>query len=151
MYFEFLVEGFYTHLIHPFANEVSLPDENGLVTFLRVNADQGAVVKGLNLEAEMIPSHNLSINTGFTWQSSMYEEAQEFNEVRFLRTPETYGFMTANWNSKNDFGISITGNYTGKMLVPHYGIDPDLATVEMLASFENGEIIANQHHSNSND
>ncbi|PXX97747.1 TonB-dependent receptor [Marinifilum breve] len=115
----FLVEGFYTKLDNPFANEYGEPDADGTVIYTRVNAKEGAVVKGLNMELNVVPSDKLSVKGGFTLQSSKYKEAQEFNEKKFFRTPEKYGYFTLDWRPAKNFGISSTGNYTGSMLVPH--------------------------------
>ncbi len=117
----FLTEGFYTQLQNPFVNEYGTPDENGVVIYTRVNADAGATVKGINFELNIFPSGNLAIRSGFTLQKSLYEEEQEFGEKRFFRTPDNYGFFSADYNPGVKFGISATGTYTGKMLVPYFG------------------------------
>ncbi len=116
-----LVEGFYTQLKNPFANEYGEVDENGVVVYTRVNAEDGAVVKGVNTELAVIPSTKFSLRAGFTIQSSKYEAEQEFDERNFFRTPNTYGFFTADWNPTKKLSISTTGTYTGKMLVPYFG------------------------------
>lgn len=116
-----LVEGFYTRLQNPFANEYGEIDENGVVEYTRVNAEEGAVVMGVNTELTVIPSSSLSFRIGFTAQQSEYEEEQEFDERRFFRTPSTYGFLTADWRPTKKLAISTTGTYTGKMLVPYFG------------------------------
>lgn len=121
-----LVEGFYTKLNDPFANEFSDPDENGVVTFLRVNAEDGAEVAGVNLELTYVPSEKLSVTGGFTIQKSEYEAAQEFNEKSFFRTPDSYGFFILDWDPNEKWDLALTANYTGKMLVPYFGLDlPD--------------------------
>jgi len=128
IYVGFLVEGFYTQLNNPFANEYSEPDENGTVIYTRVNADEGAKVQGINMELNLVPNNRFSLKSGFTIQSSRYKKAQEFNEKRFFRTPDDYGYMTFEWQPTEKLSISSTGNYTGKMLVPYFGLrnpDPD--------------------------
>ena len=126
--FGFLVEGFYTELDDPFAIDIGTPDEDGNVIYTRYNAD-GAVVKGVNLEAHVLPSSALGMRAGFTIQSSKYDEPQDdFNEKEFYRTPDNYGFVTVDWKPVDRVGIALTGNYTGAMLVPYYGpeiADPD--------------------------
>ncbi|MBU0472682.1 MAG: TonB-dependent receptor [Bacteroidetes bacterium] len=122
IYFEFMVEGFYTKLENPFVNEYSEPDSNGTVIYNRVNTKDGAFVKGINLEINMADIENLEIKTGFTYQNSQYQVKQEFNEKRFFRTPNDYGFIALNYNLTNNIGFSLTGDYTGKMLVPYFGI-----------------------------
>jgi outer membrane receptor for ferrienterochelin and colicins len=124
----FLLEGFYTLLNNPFANEYGEPDENGTVIYTRVNASEGALVKGINFELNMAYGENLMINTGFTLQSNHFEKEQEFEETRFFRTPNSYGFMTADWDFSKSWSLSTTVNYTGSMLIPYFG--PALADPE---------------------
>ena len=118
---DLLIECFYTQLNNPFANQYSIPDNNGTVIYTRVNAKKGAKVKGVNFELNIVPNNKFSFKSGFTFQSSKYEKAQEFNENRFFRTPDTYGYMTLDWRITKKLGLSSTGNYTGKMLVPYFG------------------------------
>lgn len=119
-----LVEGFYTTLHNPFRNEIGEPDENGTVIYTRVNSKNGATVQGVNAELKLYPTNKLFVNVGFTAQSSRYKEGDEnFNEKKFFRTPNTYGFFTADWEFLPKFGLSVTGNYTGKMLVPYFGTE----------------------------
>ena len=128
VYIGLLVEGFYTQLNDPFVNEYSEPDENGTVVYTRVNAEKVAKVQGVNIELNVVPNNKFSLKSGFTKQSSKYEEPQEFNEIRFFRTPDDYGYVTLDWKPVKNWGISSTGNYTGKMLVPYFGLqisDPD--------------------------
>ena len=119
--FGILVEGFHTKLNNPFTNEYSTPDEDGVVTYTRINATDGAFVQGINLELNYVPSPDLKLNAGFTFQKSKYEEAQEFDEKNFFRTPENYGFFTIDWEASDSWCIIGTGTYTGKMLVPYFG------------------------------
>ncbi len=126
----FLIEGFYNKLHNPFRNEIGEPDENGTVIYTRVNSKDGAVVQGLNMELKLMPSSTLIFSAGLTVQSSKYKDADDtFNEKKFFRTPNTYGFFTLDWEFAKDFGLSATGNYTGKMLVPYFGAElPEGAT-----------------------
>jgi outer membrane receptor for ferrienterochelin and colicins len=116
-----LVEGFYTRLKNPFANEYSDPDENGVVVYTRVNAEEGAKIQGVNFELNVAPSAKFAIRSGFTVQSSKYEEEQEFDEQRFFRTPYDYGYFSLEWQAHPKLGISATGIYSGKMLIPYFG------------------------------
>ncbi|MCK9451616.1 MAG: TonB-dependent receptor [Bacteroidales bacterium] len=123
-----LVEGFYTQLNNSFVNEFSAPDADGVVVYTRTNAEKGAKVQGLNIELNVIPLTKLSLKAGFTIQQSKYKEPQEFNEKRFFRTPNDYGYFTFDWQATKKWGISTTGNYTGKMLIPYFGLqiaDPE--------------------------
>ena len=63
-YIGLLIEGFYTKLVDPFAPEYSDPDANGTVIYTRVNAEGKAIVKGLNLELNIVPSEKISFVGG---------------------------------------------------------------------------------------
>jgi outer membrane receptor for ferrienterochelin and colicins len=117
-----LFEGFYTKLNNPFANEYSTPDEDGTVIYTRINATEGAIVQGLNMELNVVPSNKFSVKAGFTIQSSDYEQAQEFDEKHFFRTPNDYGYLTLDWKLTKMLAFSSSANYTGTMLVPYFGL-----------------------------
>lgn len=127
VYTGFLVEGFYTKLSDAFANEFGIPDENGTVIYTRINSLGGAAVQGMNMELKIKLLNDFSFTSGFTIQTSSFEKPQEaFNEKRFLRTPNKYGFFAIDWDFHKDFCLSTTGNYTGSMLVPYFGTEnPD--------------------------
>ncbi len=118
---EFLSEGFYTILQNPFTNRFGMPDSAGNVIYTRVNATSGAEVYGVNLEAKIAPSENYNLQAGFTLQRSLYQEVQEFDEKRFLRSPSAYGFFVGRWKPAKLFTVALNGQYTGTMLVPHFG------------------------------
>ena len=120
-----IAEGFYTILENAFANEFGKPDENGTVIFTRVNEEAGAIVRGINLELRVSPSRIFNFTSGFTLQQSYFEEEQEFDETRFFRTPGDYGYFTMEWLLSQKFSVSSTGTYTGKMLVPYFGMQLD--------------------------
>lgn len=133
--YQLLVEGFYTQLIDPFANEYGEPDEDGTVIYKRVNAEDGAKVQGLNIELNLSPSNEFQMQSGFTVQVSEFEESQEFDETSFFRTPNTYGYFSMNYNPVPVFNIAFTGNYTGSMLVPYFGPEiPDPTSGELRES-----------------
>lgn len=125
-----LLEGFFNKLHNPFRNEIGEPDENGTVVYTRINSKDGAIVQGVNLEVKLMPSDRLNFIAGFTAQSSKYKVAEEqFGEKKFFRTPDTYGFFTVDWEFARNWGVSATGNYTGKMLVPYFGADLPEGTI----------------------
>lgn len=123
IYVGFLMEGFYTRLNNAFANEIGEPDENGRVVYTRVNAEGGARVNGINLELQLVPSEQYTFRGGFTYQTSRFDENQEFEEKKFFRTPDDYGYMIMDWQPLDKLAISSSGNYTGKMLVPYFGTE----------------------------
>ncbi len=118
---QFLAEGFYTLLKDPFVQEYGTPDEDGTVIYTRTNAEAGATVSGVNLEFNASPSEKIQLQSGFTVQRSMYEESQEFDEKKFFRSPDNYGYLSLNYSPIMLLNIAFTGNYTGQMLVPYFG------------------------------
>ncbi len=136
--FQLLAEGFYTRLIDPFANEYGAPNENGVVVYTRVNAEKGATVQGINFELNVSPSARFQLQSGFTVQKSEFEEAREFDEKRFFRSPGNYGYLTLNYSPAMLLNIAFTGNYTGPMLVPYFGPlanDPENGQLNTSPSF----------------
>ena len=133
----FLVEGFYTRLNNPFVNEIGTPDENGTVIYTRKNAEDGAAVQGVNMELKLKPTAGFSLTSGFTTQLSKYDNPQDFNEKRFFRTPNNYGFVAIDWDFLSDFCLSSSGSYTGKMLVPYFGplTNPEVGELRQSDSF----------------
>lgn len=118
----FLLEGFVNKLHNPFRKSPIEPDENGVVIYTRENSKGGATIAGLNAEFKLAPSENLSLNGGFTVQTSRYKiPDNDFDEKKFFRTPDTYGYFMADWEFVKNFGVSFMANYTGKMLIPYYG------------------------------
>ena len=123
-----LIEGFYTKLNNPFT-EVRRGNEIYIE-----NADFGAMVYGVNLEGRAVLGSKLDLQAGATLQRSLYEEErkwwepqtpeeQELDEViptkRMMRTPNSYAYLVATYTPTNKLSASLSGNYTGSMLVPH--------------------------------
>ncbi len=119
--YQILAEGFYTLLMNPFSNKYGIPDENGVVVYTRTNAEQGATVKGINLEFNISPSTRWQLQSGYTLQKSIYAEPQEFEEKRFFRAPNNYGYYSLNYSPSSKLSLSATGNFTGPMLIPYFG------------------------------
>jgi outer membrane receptor for ferrienterochelin and colicins len=122
VYTGFLIEGFYTQLVNAFANELGEPDENGDVIFTRVNSS-GASVQGINMELRLKPLKNFEMSSGFTLQTSAYEEVQDWGDADFLRTPHQYSFLAFDWDFAKGFCFSTSANYTGSMKVLYQGIE----------------------------
>ena len=119
-YVGFLLEAFYTQIDNPFATEYSIPNSEGVITATRFNSQQKAKVKGINMELKIIPSDAINFQAGFTIQNSKYDQPQAFNEKRFFRAPNNYGYFMVDWSLSQKWAVSANGNYTGKMLVPHF-------------------------------
>lgn len=146
-----LVEGFFTRLDNVFATrKLDQPDPNGIGIMERYNAYR-ALVYGANIEGKAVFAELMQIQAGLTMQKSRYADPVEWDENapaerRFLRTPDVYGYFTATLTPFRNFAASVSGNYTGKMLVGHAagsGITspvavnvPDFLTVNLKLSYD---------------
>lgn len=121
-----LIEGFYTDLNNVFAlRQLDQPDAQGNTVQERYNA-YGAKVLGLNIEGKAMFNRWFTLQAGLTLQQSRYDEAIAWNDEvpeqkykKMMRTPNTYGYFTATFTPLKRFTASVTGNYTGSMLVGH--------------------------------
>ncbi len=126
-----LVEGFYTDLKDPFiiVSTGSVLPNGSILEEVRNGA--GASVAGSNFELGVSPSADLQFQLGGTLQRSVYEEDQVLfepepgNELEstvvtdeFVRNPNLYGYLAANWQASDHWKIDVTGAYTGAMTVP---------------------------------
>lgn len=121
----FLVEGFYTSLSDVFVLEDIGKDEQGNLIKERRNGS-GAKVMGLTLEGKSVLTSWLSLQAGATFQRSRYKEAEKWSddenvpaETKMFRTPDIYGYFTATLTPFKRFTASLSGTYTGSMLVQH--------------------------------
>ena len=148
-----LVEGFYTDLNNVFAlRQFEQPDAQGNIVQERYNA-YGAKVFGINLDAKAAFTDWFSLQAGVTLQKSRYDEAIGWNDEvpeqmsrKMMRTPDTYGYFTAAFTPMERLFASLTGNYTGSMLVGHNtgsGTDvpvmvdtPDFFTLNLKVSYD---------------
>ncbi len=123
---ELLIEGFYTNLDHVFVlNEIGT-NTDGTFILERDNAS-GAVVKGINLEGKIVPSNDLQFQFGMTFEKSEYKEAQQWSDdptvipqKKMFRTPDQYGYFTAIYQAFKGLNVSLSGTYTGSMLLQHF-------------------------------
>lgn len=121
-----LIEGFYTDLNNVFAlRQLDQPDAQDNTVQERYNA-YGAKVLGLNIEGKAMFTRWFSLQAGLTLQQSHYDEAIAWNDEvpeqkykKMMRTPNTYGYFTASFTPVKRLTASVTGNYTGSMLVGH--------------------------------
>ena len=134
-----LVEGFYTDLKDVFAlRKLDNPDEHGNTVMERYNGS-GATVIGLNIEAKAMFTSRIQAQAGITFQSSRYKKAEKWSEdtgvpaeKKMFRTPDIYGYITAKYNPLKNLSLSLTGTYTGEMLVQHMagsGTERDVAVI----------------------
>ena len=118
-----LVEGFYTGLNDVFILEDIGYDSNGYAIKERRNGS-GARVYGANLDAKLAHGKEAVLSLGFTAQRSRYIQPEEWTEgqftTRMMRTPDYYGYFTFTSEPVKNFDFSLSGTYTGSMIVPHY-------------------------------
>ena len=118
----FLVEGFYTDLRDVFVLEDIGRDAQGNRLMERRNGS-GARVAGVNLEAKMAYAW-IQLQAGATLQRSRYKEPESWSETvdpqkKMFRSPDVYGYFTSTFTPWKRFSCSLTGTYTGSMLVQH--------------------------------
>lgn len=132
-----LIEGFFTDLRDVFAlRQLEGVDALGNAVLERYNGS-GARVLGLNIEAKAFFSSHFDVQAGMTFQRSRYKHPEVWSdnpdvpaEKRLFRTPDIYGYFTANWEIFSNFRAILTGTFTGPMTVQHLvgsGTDVDLA------------------------
>lgn len=132
-----LVEGFFTDLRDVFAlRQLEGTDAMGNAVLERYNGS-GARVMGVNIEAKAFFSSRFDIQGGITLQRSRYKVAEQWSdnpdvpaEKRMFRTPDVYGYLTANWKITERLSATLNATGTGPMTVQHLegsGTDTDLA------------------------
>ena len=88
----------------------------------------GANVYGVNFDARAAHGQNFSLQCGLTLQRSRYKELTTWSEnpevapvKNMPRTPDIYGYFTMNLKPAKRLDLSMSGIYTGRMYVPHFG------------------------------
>ena len=122
----FTLEGFYTDLRDVFVlRQLDEPDAAGNDVLERTNGS-GARVWGMSLEGRVAFPFNLQLQAGVTLQKSRYKEAEYWSEntdvapvKKMFRSPDTYGFFTVSYSPVKPLQLSLSGTYTGSMLVQH--------------------------------
>jgi len=120
-----MIEGFFTDLRDVFAlRQLDTPDEAGNAVLERYNGS-GARVGGANCEVRLTWPKWM-IQGGITWQRSRYKKPEQWSDNpdvapvrKMFRTPDLYGFITANYSVTRSLNASLSGTYTGHMLVQH--------------------------------
>lgn len=118
-----LLEGFFTDLSDVFAlTEIGV--ENGVLIKERRN-ESGARVFGGNLEGKLAYKSLWQLQAGVTLQRSNYKEAHAWADdveavTTMFRTPDFYGYFVTSVNPLRDLMFSLSGTYTGSMLVEHH-------------------------------
>lgn len=136
-----VLDFFLTQLSDPFvwSEPVALP--NG-ISLLQKNNGPGVQVRGLNLEFRMAEGDRWLVQSSITWQRSSYEEpllvwSGNYNgsytavlTKRLLRSPDLYGYVQGNYRFNRHWNLTLLGNFTGGMWVPHV-IDPQTEYTEV--------------------
>ena len=120
-----LLEGFYTDLRDVFAlRMLDHTDEAGNAILERYNGD-GARVAGLNCEVRAV-APRWSVSAGVTWQRSRYKKPEQWSEnpdiapvKKLFRTPDIYGFLTADARIWRSLKAVLNATVTGSMPVQH--------------------------------
>jgi outer membrane receptor for ferrienterochelin and colicins len=133
----FTLEGFYTHLDDAFYLHPLGTDAFGELFEKRNGA--GATVKGITLEARFNYDQIFQVETGFTFQQSLFEEPIENSDAlptkrEFLRTPNNYGYATLTYTPNLRFNTSINIVYTGEMDILHLASPGNLIADEYFPS-----------------
>ncbi|MEN8116612.1 MAG: TonB-dependent receptor [Bacteroidota bacterium] len=139
------LEGFFTQLKDAFVLEEMGTDEEGNSILEKRNGGKSKVF-GTTFEGRFNYNRLLQIEGGLTLQKSLYNEAIAWSEElpgtkEYLRTPEVYGYYTLSWTPGSKFSASLSGVYTGTMLVPHYGLAGDQGTLEQDVLFESPDFL----------
>ena len=130
-----LVEGFFTDLSDVFALKELGFNEEGILIKERHN-ESGARVFGGNLEGKIAWRNVFQLQLGATIQRSRYKEARSWSDDveatrKMFRTPDMHGYLTASYNPLKQMTLSLTGTYTGSMLIEHHaGMIADNTTVQ---------------------
>lgn len=130
----FTVDGFFTRLYNTFVLEDLGIDENGNTQLLRKNGGN-STVKGITLEGRFNFDQKMQLETGLTYQKSVFENAVLWSSdlpgsKRYLRSPDVYGYYTLSFLPQSRFNAVLSGVLTGPMKVPHVagapGVDHDV-------------------------
>ncbi len=136
--FGFTVSGFYTDLQNVFILEEKGEDVDGNLILEKRNGNSSQV-RGITFEGRANFDGMVEIDAGITFQKSEFEDAVSWSSevpstTNYLRTPDNYGFYTINILPENKFSGSLSGVYTGSMLVPHFGGAPEQVEDELVVS-----------------
>jgi len=124
----FTLDAFQTRLLDAFVLEENGADDNGNMLLLRKNGGN-ATVQGLTLEGRFNYDQKAQIEAGLTLQTARFDapvawSAEVPGSKDFLRTPNRYGFFTLIFLPEKPLNGSLSGVYTGEMLVPHFAGAP---------------------------
>ena len=132
------IDAFHTRLHDTFILEDDGVDDQGNMILAKRNGG-GSSVQGLSLEGRMNYNNYVEFDLGFTFQNSYYDDPVQWSSeiegiTDYLRTPNQYGYYTLNISPIDQLSISLSGVYTGGMLVPHFGGAPGVPNDEVIIS-----------------
>lgn len=142
--FGFTLEGFYTQLKEAFYLHPMGSDDRGEL-FEKRNGPT-AVVKGVTIEGRANYNKVAQIEAGYTVQSSKFKEAiTHFDEIPegkrdFMRSPNQYGYAVFTVTPSKSFTASLSGTYTGSMLLAKFSPNEDWAPNEYRKSSRFAEL-----------
>lgn len=134
----FTLEAFNTRLNDAFIIEEAGQDEEGNMILVKRNGT-GSRVQGISMEGRLNFNNYVETTIGATFQQSNFDEPVQWSAElegnrRYLRTPDNYGFYTLEVNPLDRLNISLSGVFTGSMLVPHFGGAPGVPNDEVITS-----------------
>lgn len=141
----FTIDAFHTRLNDAFILEDYGVDNLGNMILLKKNGG-GSIVQGLTLEGRVNYNDYIELDLGMTFQHSNYDEPVQWSSelegtTEYMRTPNDYGYYTLEITPADRFSISLSGIYTGSMLIPHFGGAPGVTNDQVISSqtfFEQG-------------
>ncbi len=162
------LEYFNTHLDDVFVN-VTISDEDDAMIIEEKRNGGGATVHGGTVELQMLFDDEMNLKTGFTVQSSQYDESEQWNENNvlpgqsnftkdMLRSPDWYGYFSYNYAPIHELELNLSGILTGPMLIPHYaggigtnGLENEYDQLEKSGSFFelNAQVTVEINHENN--
>lgn len=126
MIYGFTVEGFYTNLFDAFVLEERTIEGSNNTILEKINGGDSQVY-GATLEGRFNYKNTWQVQGSLTVQENLYDKTVEWSEelpgtTDFLRTPNSYGYLSVVLLPKYAISGSISAIYTGSMLIPHYGL-----------------------------
>jgi outer membrane receptor for ferrienterochelin and colicins len=124
----YTISAFRTRLDDTFVLEEIGTDPNGNMQLGKINGS-GSTVSGLSVEGRLNLNRMVEVDLGMTFQHSEYDAPVAWSadipgSPKYLRTPNQYGYYTLTYTPTKAFNVSLSGVYTGPMLVPHFGGAP---------------------------
>lgn len=134
----FTIDAFHTQLHDAFVLEEIGVDAEGNMNLLRKNGGN-STVQGVTFEGRFNYDQKVQVEAGITFQGSEFDSPVEWStelpgSKKYLRTPDRYGNFTLTILPEAKLNGSLSGVYTGPMLVPHFAGAPGVEQDELLES-----------------